>query len=67
MSGILAEGGYQEFTLGSSEWTVLILSAVPALLAIAVGFYLARSVLAYDEGSPKMKEIAKSIQVGASA
>ena len=40
------------------EWAVLILSVLSALLAIAVGFYLVRSVLAADEGTPKMKEIA---------
>ena len=62
-----AEGGYQEFVLRGGEWTVLVLSAVAALLAIAVGFFLAKSVMAADEGSPKMKEIAKAIQVGALA
>ncbi|HUC33544.1 MAG TPA: sodium/proton-translocating pyrophosphatase, partial [Ilumatobacteraceae bacterium] len=62
-----AEGGYQEFVLKGGEWAVLLLSAAAALLAIAVGFYLVRSVLAYDEGSPKMREIAKAIQVGALA
>ncbi len=61
-----AEGGYQEFILNGGEWTVLVLSAVAALVAIAVGFYLAKSVLAADEGSPKMREIAHHIQVGAS-
>jgi K(+)-stimulated pyrophosphate-energized sodium pump len=64
---LIAEGGYQEFTLKGGEWAVLLLSAAAALLAIAVGFILARLVLAEDQGSPKMREIAKSIQVGASA
>ena len=41
MSGIFAEGGYQEFTLNGGEWAVLLLSAGAALIAIAVGFYLA--------------------------
>ena len=66
MSGIFAaEGGYQEFVLKGGEWTVLWLSAAAAILAIAVGFYLVRSVMAADEGSPKMKEIALAIQEGA--
>ena len=66
MSGIIAaEGGYQEFVLKGGEWTVLWLSAAAALLAIAVGFFLVRSVMAADEGSPKMKEIALAIQEGA--
>ena len=64
---LLAEGGWQTFELGSAEWTVLILSAAAALLAIGVGFYLARSVLAADQGTPKMQEIARAIQEGASA
>ena len=38
-----------------------------ALLAIGVGFYLARSVMAADEGTPKMREIALAIQEGALA
>ena len=62
-----AEGGYQDFHLYGGEWTVLVLSALAALIAIAVGFYLAKSVMAADEGSPKMREIAKAIQEGASA
>ena len=62
-----AEGGYQVFELKGGEWAVLLLSAAAALLAIAVGFFLVKSVMAADEGSPKMKEIAKAIQVGALA
>ena len=66
MTGIIAaEGGYQEFTLKGGEWLVLWLSAAAAILAIAVGFYLVRSVLASDQGSPKMREIAAAIQEGA--
>jgi K(+)-stimulated pyrophosphate-energized sodium pump len=61
------EGGYQVFQLHGGEWLVLILSAVSALVAIAVGFYLARDVLSRDAGTPKMQEIAKAIQEGASA
>jgi K(+)-stimulated pyrophosphate-energized sodium pump len=64
---VLAEGGYQEFTLGSGEWFWLIFSAVTALLAIAVGFFLMKGVLAADQGTPKMIEIAKAIQEGALA
>ena len=68
MSGIIAaEGGYQEFVLKGGEWAVLWLSAAAAVLAIAVGFYLARLVMAADEGTPKMKEIALAIQEGANA
>ncbi|MGH2807361.1 MAG: sodium-translocating pyrophosphatase [Actinomycetota bacterium] len=64
---LAAEGGYQEFTLGGTEWFWLIFAAVTALIAIAVGFQLSRGVLAADQGTPKMMEIAKAIQEGALA
>ena len=44
-----------------------LFSGATALLAIAVGFYLMRGVLAADQGTPKMIEIAKAIQEGAQA
>ncbi|MEY3132178.1 MAG: hypothetical protein RLZ29_515, partial [Actinomycetota bacterium] len=62
-----SEGGWQDFTLKGGEWLVLWLSGAASLLAIAVGFFLARSVMAQDEGTAKMKEIASAIQVGALA
>ncbi|NDF82719.1 MAG: sodium-translocating pyrophosphatase, partial [Actinobacteria bacterium] len=68
MTALLAsEGGWQDFTLKGGEWLVLALSGAASLLAIAVGFFLAKSVLAQDEGTDKMKEIASAIQVGALA
>ena len=57
-----AEGGWQEFTLRGGEWAVLWLSAAAAVLALGVGFFLVRKVMAEPEGSPKMREIAKAIQ-----
>jgi len=60
-----AEGGYQVFTLHGGEWVILIGSALTALLALAVGFYLVKGVLAADAGTPKMQEIALAIQEGA--
>src|SRR5437016_1520443 len=68
MTHVLAsEGGYQAFHLGGTEWFWLIFSAGTALLALAVGFYLVRGVLAADQGTPKMREIAGAIQEGAMA
>jgi K(+)-stimulated pyrophosphate-energized sodium pump len=64
---LAAEGGYQDFVLRSSDKFVLLFSGVTALLAIAVGFVLAKGVLAADQGTPKMIEIAKAIQEGALA
>ena len=66
MSGIFAsEGGWQDFTLKGGEWAVLWLSAAAALLALGVGFFLVKKVMAESEGSPKMVEIATAIQEGA--
>ena len=62
-----AEGGYQTFYLHGGEWTILLGSVATALLALVVGFFLMRGVLAQDEGTEKMKEIAKAIQEGAMA
>ena len=68
MTSILAaEGGYQEFVLNGGEWAILILSGLAALLAIGVGFILMKQVLAEDQGTPKMIEIATAIQEGAAA
>ncbi|MBA3622824.1 MAG: sodium/proton-translocating pyrophosphatase, partial [Euzebyales bacterium] len=68
MIGVLAaEGGYQEFTLAGAEYFWLAFSAGTALLAILVGFALMKGVLAADQGTPKMQEIARAIQEGAMA
>ncbi|MCU1465295.1 MAG: V-type H(+)-translocating pyrophosphatase [Actinomycetia bacterium] len=64
---LAAEGGYQTFYLHGGEWLILLASVATALLALAVGFFLMRGVLAADEGTEKMKEIAKAIQEGAMA
>ena len=64
---VAAEGGYQEFALRGGEWLVLVGSALTAVLALGVGVVLMRGVLAADQGTPKMIEIAKAIQEGALA
>ena len=64
---LASEGGYQEFTLTGTEFAWLFFSAATALVAIGVGFLLMRGVLASDQGTPKMKEIAAAIQEGALA
>ncbi|MFZ4516416.1 MAG: sodium/proton-translocating pyrophosphatase, partial [Acidimicrobiia bacterium] len=64
---LAAEGGWQSFTLGSTEWAWLIFSAATAVIALLVGFVLMRGVLQADQGTPKMIEIAKAIQEGAMA
>jgi K(+)-stimulated pyrophosphate-energized sodium pump len=67
MISLAAEGGYQVFELTSTEWFWLVFSALTALLALAVGFALMRGVLAADQGTPSMIDIAKAIQEGAMA
>ncbi|HWC15309.1 MAG TPA: sodium-translocating pyrophosphatase [Actinomycetota bacterium] len=64
---LAAEGGYQEFELGGAEFFWLFFSAGAAILAIVVGFQLMRGVLAADQGTAKMQEIAGAIQEGALA
>jgi K(+)-stimulated pyrophosphate-energized sodium pump len=63
----VAEGGYQPFHLHSSEWGWMIFAAACGLVAIATGFILMRGVLAADQGTPSMIEIAKAVQEGAQA
>ncbi|MGH9125947.1 MAG: sodium-translocating pyrophosphatase, partial [Acidimicrobiales bacterium] len=64
---LAAEGGYQSFHLRGGDWFWLIFSALTALLAIGVGVGLMKNVLAADEGTPKMREIATAIEEGALA
>src|SRR5437667_4410164 len=44
-------------------WLILVVS----LAALAYAYYLVREVLAASEGTEKMREIARSIQIGAAA
>ena len=67
MEMLAAEGGYQSFTLKGGEFAWLYFSVATALLAILVGFSLMKGVLAADQGTAKMQEIAKAIQEGAMA
>jgi K(+)-stimulated pyrophosphate-energized sodium pump len=64
---LAAEGSYQVFELRGGEWFWLVLSAGTAILAIVVGFALRQGVLAADQGTPTMIDIARSIQEGAMA
>ncbi len=64
---LAAEGGYQEFTLNGGEFALLAFAAITSLFAVGVGFALMRGVLAADQGTPKMIEIAVAIQEGAAA
>jgi K(+)-stimulated pyrophosphate-energized sodium pump len=67
MLRLIAEGGYQSFHLSNKEWAWLIFAAACGVIAIITGFVLMRSMLAADQGTPTMIEIAKAVQEGAKA
>ncbi|MDQ5975843.1 MAG: K(+)-stimulated pyrophosphate-energized sodium pump, partial [Actinomycetota bacterium] len=53
--------------LTGSNYTTVVVVAVIALAALGVAAVLVRQVLAADEGTEKMKDIAAAVQEGASA
>lgn len=59
-------GGVEAVLTGGNRTLVLIIAAV-AVAALALAAHLVRQVLAADEGTPKMKEIAAAVQEGANA
>lgn len=61
------EGQVQDIHLGSTEWIIVISVLGVAVLALALGGFLMKSILAEDQGSVKMREIAQAIQEGALA
>jgi K(+)-stimulated pyrophosphate-energized sodium pump len=68
LRGVLAqEGGPINAVFGSFETNALWVILVISLVALAFAYYLVREVLAAPEGSAKMREIARSIQIGAKA
>src|SRR5690606_39941622 len=62
-----AEGGYQIFTLGSSEWFWLIFSMAVAAIALIAGYFMMQGVLSKQTGTAEMEEIASAVQEGAMA
>jgi K(+)-stimulated pyrophosphate-energized sodium pump len=67
MTHLLAEGGYQIFVLSNTEKTWLYFALACAAAAIVVALLLVRGVLAADQGTASMKDIAKAVQEGAEA
>ena len=67
MQLLASDGGYQAFHLGSGEVGWLLFALGTGIVAIATGLILMRGVLAADQGTPKMKEIALAVQEGAKA
>ncbi len=64
---LASEGGYQAFHLSNTEVVWLIFSLAAAVLSIVIGLVLMKGVIAADQGTAKMKDIAKAIQEGAEA
>ncbi len=64
---LAAEGGYQAFRLTGADWVWLCVAMFAGLVGIGTGLYLMRGVLAADQGTAKMREIALAIQEGAEA
>ncbi|HET9724953.1 MAG TPA: sodium-translocating pyrophosphatase [Actinomycetota bacterium] len=61
------EGGPIQAVFGSFEENALWVILAISLLALVFAYYLVREVLSASEGTPKMREIAAAIQLGAKA
>jgi K(+)-stimulated pyrophosphate-energized sodium pump len=64
---LLAQEGSAQVEFGSGESLALFAIMVICLLALVVAFVLVREVLAADQGTEKMREIARAIQEGSRA
>jgi K(+)-stimulated pyrophosphate-energized sodium pump len=64
---LLAQEGSAQVEFGSSEDLALLAIMVVCLVALVVAFVLVREVLAADQGTEKMREIARAIQEGSRA
>lgn len=64
---LAAEGGYQAFDLSGTDTTVLIVSLLVALGALAVAFVMMQGVLKSDAGGKEMTDISDAIHEGAMA
>ncbi|MGQ0847370.1 MAG: sodium-translocating pyrophosphatase [Sporichthyaceae bacterium] len=67
MSGLNLAASSGTVELSGGNLTIVVAVAGVALFALVVAGYLVKEVLAADEGTEKMKEIAGAIQEGASA
>ncbi|TDE37287.1 sodium-translocating pyrophosphatase [Actinomadura sp. 6K520] len=68
MSGLsLSSPVSADVDLGGGDLSLVVVVAVIALLALAVAAGLVRDVLAAGQGTDKMQEISRAVQVGASA
>src|SRR5262249_59804914 len=58
--------GTAAFSTGGGEGMILLVILI-SVLSLAFAWYLARQVLAADEGTPEMQSIASAIKEGAEA
>ena len=56
-----------DYTLSGANLTYVVIVAIIALLALGVAAVLVREVMAAGQGTPKMQEISRAVQEGASA
>jgi K(+)-stimulated pyrophosphate-energized sodium pump len=63
----VVSGGFEAFKLRGIEWAWLGFAVACAAVSIATAFVLMRKVLAADQGTTSMREIARAIQEGAVA
>ncbi|HTW21419.1 MAG TPA: sodium-translocating pyrophosphatase [Mycobacteriales bacterium] len=54
-------------SLSGNDHGIVAVIAVIAVLALGVSAFFAREVLAFDQGTPRMQDISKAVQEGASA
>ncbi|HZP15146.1 MAG TPA: sodium/proton-translocating pyrophosphatase, partial [Nocardioides sp.] len=54
-------------SLTSGGRGIIAVVGVIAILALLVSAYFAREVLAFDQGTPRMREISQAVQEGAAA
>lgn len=64
-STLAADAG--SIALASNDYIIVGVVAVVALAALAIGFVLRKEVLAADAGTPKMQDIGRAVQEGATA
>src|SRR5215217_8111078 len=64
---LLAQEASADVEFGSGETLALVAIMAVCLLALLVAFVLVRQVLAADQGTDKMREIARAIQEGSRA
>src|SRR5881227_240200 len=64
-AAVLAEA--HKASVSGGDKGILVVVAVVAVFALLVAAFFAREVLAFDQGTPRMQDIARAVQEGAAA